>query len=128
VFVRTRNAGDRRGDLWWTDVGTGEAGLLAEGDFAWPAWSPDGTGIAYVTQRNDEPFVGILDLGSGDHNDVAPGDFPVWSPDGRAVLLTRDNESVVAVELEGMTEVVVTEGCCASMAPDGRRLVVSRDS
>lgn len=128
VFARTRTEGDRFGDLWWTDVRTGEAELLAEGDFAWPEWSPDGNGIAYVTQRNDEPFVAILNLDSGDHIDVAPGDFPVWSPDGHSILLTRDNESVVAVELDGMTEAVVIEGCCASIAPDGQRLIVSRDS
>ena len=128
VFIRTRTEGVPFGDLWWTDVRTGEAELLAEGDFAWPEWSPDGKGIAYVTQRNDEPFVAILNLDSGEHIDVAPGDFPVWSPDGRSILLTRDNESVVSVELDGMTEVAVIDGCCASIAPDGQRLIVSRDS
>jgi CubicO group peptidase (beta-lactamase class C family) len=128
VFIRTRTEGARFGDLWWTNVRTGEAELLTEGDFAWPAWSPDGRKIAYVTQRNDEPFVAILDLDSGDHIDVAPGDFPAWPPDGRSILLTRDNESIVAVELDSMTEEVVTEGCCASIAPDRQRLIVSRDS
>ena len=53
MFIRTRTEGVRFGDLWWTDVRTGEAELLAEGDLSWPAWSPDGKGIAYVTQRND---------------------------------------------------------------------------
>ena len=128
AFIRTRTEGDRFGDIWWTDVGSGDAELLAEGDFAWPEWSPDGQAIAYVTQRNHEPFVAILDLDSGDHIDVAPGDFPVWSPDGRSILLTRDHESVVAVQLDDMTETVITKGCCASIAPDGKRLILSRES
>jgi Tol biopolymer transport system component len=127
VFIRTRAEGDRFGDIWWTDVGTGEAELLAQGDFAWPEWSPDGDAIAYVTLRNDQPFVEIFDLDSGDHIDVAPGDFPAWSSDGRSILLTRD-ESIVAVQLDDLTEAVVTDGCCASIAPDGQRLIVSRDS
>jgi Tol biopolymer transport system component len=128
VFIRTRTEGDRFGDIWWTDVRTGDAELLAQGDFASPAWSPDGQAIAYVMRRDGRPFVAILDLDSGDHIDVAPGDFPVWSPDGGSIVLTRDNESIVAVQLDDMTEVVVTEGCCASIAPDGQRLIVSRDS
>jgi Tol biopolymer transport system component len=128
VFVRTRTEGDRFGDIWWTDVRTGEAVLLAQGNFAWPEWSPDGQSIAYVTPRNDQPFVEILDLDSGDHIDIAPGDFPSWSPDGRTILLTRNDETIVAVQLDDMTETNVTVGCCASIAPDGQRLIVSRDS
>jgi CubicO group peptidase (beta-lactamase class C family) len=128
VFVRTPTGGAPFGDLWWVDVRTGESELLAGGDYAWPEWSPDGRSIAYVTRRDDEPFVRILDLDSRHHIDVAPGAFPVWSPDGRSILLTRDNESVVAVDLDDTTEALVTKGCCASIAPDGQRLIVSRGS
>lgn len=50
AFIRTRTEGFRFGDLWWTDVRTGEAQLLALGDFAWPEWSPDGV-FAGATQQ-----------------------------------------------------------------------------
>ena len=127
AFIRTRTEGDRFGDLWWIDIGTGKAELLAQGNLAWPEWSPDGQAIAYVTRRNDQPFVEILHLDNGDHLDVAPGDFPIWSHDGQSILLTRDNESIVAVHLHDTTETLINKGCCASIAPDGR-LIVSRDT
>jgi len=127
VFTRASTEGSIFGDLWLVDVRTQEAELLAEGEYAWPEWSRDGEAIAYVTTRAGQPFVAYLDLASGDHIDVAPGDFPRWSPDGRSILLTRD-ESIIAVDVDDGTEEVVTNGCCASIAPDGPQLVINRDT
>lgn len=126
VFTRSREEGSPAGDLWLVEVRTGEAELLVEGDYAWPEWSPGGESIAYVTTIDGEPFVGYLDLASGDHTDLAPGDFPHWAPDGASILVTRNN-SILTVALDDRDEQVTTEGCCASVAADGQ-LVLSRDS
>jgi CubicO group peptidase (beta-lactamase class C family) len=126
VFTRTHTEASPYGDLWSVDVATGDATLLAEGNYSWPEWSADGQNIAFVTERSGQPFVAYLDLDSNDHVEVAAGQFPRWSPDGRSMLMTRD-DSIFAVNLDDGTETVVTEGCCVSVAPDSHRLVVSRE-
>ncbi|MDH4075774.1 MAG: hypothetical protein OEW29_07525 [Acidimicrobiia bacterium] len=120
-----REEGSPFGDLWLLQVRIGEGELLAQGDFAWPEWSPDGESIAYVTAGDGEPVVGVLHLASGEHTDLTPGNFPRWSPDGASLLLTRDN-SILTVDLDDREEHVITEGCCASIAADGR-LILGRD-
>ncbi|HXU97499.1 MAG TPA: serine hydrolase [Jiangellaceae bacterium] len=127
VFSRA-HADDRPGgDLWVVEVDTGNARLLASGDLAWPEWSPRGDSIAVVTQRNGQPFIELLDPATGALIDLAPGDLPRWRPDGRSLLVTRDS-SVIAVDLDDGSESTVAAGCCASIAPDGQRIVISVES
>lgn len=51
------------------------------------AWSPDGSAIAFQTDRNGDMDVCLLDLGSDRISTLVggPGDacFPAWSPDGK---------------------------------------------
>ncbi|MGE5526646.1 MAG: Tol-Pal system beta propeller repeat protein TolB [Rhodospirillaceae bacterium] len=66
-----------------------------------PAWSPDGTRIAYVSFERRKPVVNVLNLATGQSRVVAnfPGSnsAPAWSPDGRrlAVVLTKDGGSQI---------------------------------
>jgi Tol biopolymer transport system component len=77
-----------------------------------PTWSPDGTQVAYVSYRHDEPgnadiFVAesdgthpraIIDTGSDDY-------YPVWSPDGQQISFTSrvhdGDEDVFIADLRG---------------------------
>ena len=58
-----------------------------------PRWSPDGTRIAFVTNRQDHSFVGVYDLKKNAITWMAPGvdrdNNPAWSPDGRRVAFFR---------------------------------------
>jgi dipeptidyl-peptidase 4 len=58
-----------------------------------PRWSPDGSRVAFVTNRGDHSFIGIYDTRTRRVDYVSPGvDFdvnPTWSPDGKRVAFVR---------------------------------------
>ncbi|TFH72517.1 Tol-Pal system protein TolB [Gammaproteobacteria bacterium LSUCC0112] len=68
-----------------------------------PAWSPDGSQIAYVSFETDLPRIYIQDLASGQRRQVTnfPGinSSPVWSPDGSklAMVLSKDGSPDIYV-------------------------------
>ena len=64
-----------------------------------PAWSPDGTRLAYVSFERRKPIVYVQSLTTGTRRAVAnfsgSNSAPAWSPDGRrlAVVLSKDGGS-----------------------------------
>ena len=64
-----------------------------------PAWSPDGSKLAYVSFEAKKPVVYVHSLATGLRNVAAnfkgSNSAPAWSPDGRllAVVLTKDGQS-----------------------------------
>lgn len=64
-----------------------------------PAWSPDGSKLAYVSFEKKKPVVYVHSLATGQRTVVAnfkgSNSAPAWSPDGRrlAVVLTKDGGS-----------------------------------
>lgn len=64
-----------------------------------PAWSPDGSKLAYVSFEAKKPVVYIHSLATGLRSVVAnfkgSNSAPAWSPDGNrlAVVLTKDGQS-----------------------------------
>ena len=61
-----------------------------------PAWSPDGTRLAYVSFERRKPVVYVQSLTTGTRHAVAnftgSNSAPAWSPDGKrlAVVLSKD--------------------------------------
>jgi hypothetical protein len=61
-----------------------------------PAWSPDGTRLAYVRWGSPEAEVFVLDLRSGEEKRVAGASqarAPTWSADGQALTFARITSS-----------------------------------
>ncbi len=57
------------------------------------AWSPDGTRLAFVSDREDHAFIGVYASKSQPITWMAPSTgidgAPVWSPDGKRLAFTR---------------------------------------
>jgi dipeptidyl aminopeptidase/acylaminoacyl peptidase/CubicO group peptidase (beta-lactamase class C family) len=96
VYVlRTCDTGADRNvrELWRVDVPGGRPRRLTRGpaDTA-PAWSPDGTRVAFLRAQDGPPQVWLLPADGGEPEpltDLPRGaGAPVWSPDGSAIAFT----------------------------------------
>ena len=76
-----------------------QAALISKEPIISPAWSPNGTQLAYVSFENKKPVIYVHSLATGKRivaaNFKGSNSAPAWSPDGRklAVVLTKDGGS-----------------------------------
>ncbi len=108
-------AGETEGDheyvnqLWMADVNGQSAPFQLTGrpNDMQPAWSPDGTQLAFVrTGDNKKPQVFLLPMRGGEARQLTTFKYgataPVWSPDGKEIMFTASvpfedlvNDSVI---------------------------------
>ena len=101
-----------------------------EGSDADPAWSPDGTKIAYVRHElpsSSQGNVWVMDAdGSNPHRVAQANDKPrpVWSPDGKWIAFNRGQGRLYRVAATGGTPELLIDGGVGQHAwsPDGRSI------
>jgi dipeptidyl aminopeptidase/acylaminoacyl peptidase len=146
AFVSNRTADPERNnnaDLWVIDAKTGAAPRQLttspgnDGD-ARPAWSPDGSMIAYLQGGDpkywayDQPELAVIPAGGGTPRLLSPGfdrdaGQPMFAPDGKSVLFQVGDDRAVflaRVPAAGGAVEALTKGrgviADYAMAPDGR--------
>jgi Tol biopolymer transport system component len=121
-------------DIYVAVLETGAARRLtdAPGSDGWPAWSPDGSTIAFTSQRDDclyaaEASPCWIDPGGepGEHHDIwlmhadgsnqrrvtpESGQFMTWSPDGKYLLVSGRSLYVIRPDGTGRSDVLRTSG------------------
>jgi Tol biopolymer transport system component len=89
-----------------------------------PSWSPDGTQIAFRSERSGEPEIWVMNADGTGQRRVAAGLSPAWSPDGSLIAFSGlAGLSVIRPDGTGLRVLPHTEGGeYPSWSPDGSRI------
>lgn len=95
-----------------------------------PAWSPDGTRIAYLGRAPDKTFeINVVDVGSAESDRITGeavdvGGTPAWSPDGETIVFQVGEHPVLrSVDIAtGATETIIQNAGIPDVSPDGSKV------
>ncbi|MGD8427309.1 MAG: S41 family peptidase, partial [Balneolaceae bacterium] len=130
-----------QGDIWRVPINGGRAWrmTLHEAYDTRPQWSPDGSKIAFISDRNGNNDVFVMNADGSKIKQLtyhsASDELTGWAPDNRVIFTT--NRTYNQVEWEPEIQLVSSEGgtptrffdsfgLMAAMSPNGRYLVFVR--
>lgn len=104
-----------------------------------PRWSPDGSTLAFVSDRSGFANIRTIAADGGEPRQLAPESFeqaePRWSPDGRRIAYTRNEDAdlhVMVTELASGRTMSVSSARgvnnSISWSPDGERIYALHQS
>ncbi len=102
---------------------TGEPGNF------FPAWSPSGEQLAFVSIRNQKREIWIIDSSGKNERFITSGFLPAWSPDGRQLAFTRTDAKgrrqiwIIGVEGRGEQQLTTeSSNHCPAWSPKGDKI------
>ncbi|HVQ61598.1 MAG TPA: Tol-Pal system beta propeller repeat protein TolB [Burkholderiales bacterium] len=113
--------------------------LISQEPIMSPAWSPDGTRMAYVSFQNKKPILFVQSLSASKQpapvaNYRGSNSAPAWSPDGKqlAAVLTKDGTSqiyLMAADGSNLRRLTVSGGIDTEpfFTPDGQSIYFTSD-
>ena len=121
-----RIAFDNFDDVWTIDADGTDLTRLTRSpgpDFD-PSWSPDGTKIAFRSERSGEPELWVMNADGTGQRRLTEGLSPAWSPDGSLIAFSgRAGLSVIRPDGTRRRVLPHTDGGeYPSWSPDGSRI------
>jgi dipeptidyl aminopeptidase/acylaminoacyl peptidase len=109
--IRETNWDDDRyeTEIWIADIASGQSRQLtnAARSSSGPAWSPDGSRLAFSSDRLDRRQIYVIDPVGGEAERITSGDESAgsfrWSPDGRAIAYTMSDPADEALKTREKT-------------------------
>jgi Tol biopolymer transport system component/ABC-type branched-subunit amino acid transport system substrate-binding protein len=139
--IAFRSHRDSSADEIWVMNGDG-SGLLRltknSYDDDLPAWSPDGTRIAFCSLRDGNWEVYVMNADGSDQANLSENSLgdcaPSWSPDGTEIAFDTDRDSqmdIYVMNADGSDQTRLTDNPALDImpdwSPDGKRIVFVSD-
>ena len=73
--------------------------LMVEESIGHPTWSPDGRSIAYMSNRNGDPDIYVMDVRTNTHRRLTFNDgrdwWPAWAPNGKWIAFASNRSGEI---------------------------------
>lgn len=96
-----------------------------------PTWSPNGRQILFVSERDGQPDIYIMDNDGGNQRPIRVvhkhRTSPTWAPDGQRIAYSLDSEQIFIYDLIRAVPEYIVAGANPAWSPDGRYIAFIRD-